>query len=212
MEQKDTTIRPQLAIIGHNTLQNEGLKSLLEKMIPFVHVDTYFDMEEMTKTETVFFHYFVDAQEMMSHLPFFQAHRHQTIVLLHGKKENIPSDYHQVNVNLPLQSLLKEFLVLEQSVHRNDEKFPSDIVKAMKACETQNSAVLTPRETEVLKDVAVGKSSKEIAELRHISLSTVLTHRKNIMEKLGTHSATKLVIYAVTHGLISAEDISIQEE
>lgn len=61
---------------------------------------------------------------------------------------------------------------------------------------------LTPREREVLKLVAEGKSSKEIANLLFISVSTVNNHRASIMEKLNLNKATDLVKYAIRKGYI----------
>jgi DNA-binding NarL/FixJ family response regulator len=61
---------------------------------------------------------------------------------------------------------------------------------------------LTPREREVLKLIAEGKSSKEIASLLFISVFTVNNHRANIMEKLNLKKATDLVKYAIRKGYI----------
>ncbi len=61
---------------------------------------------------------------------------------------------------------------------------------------------LTPREREVLKLIAEGKSSKEIASLLSISALTVNNHRAKIMEKLDLNKATDLVKYAIRKGYI----------
>lgn len=61
---------------------------------------------------------------------------------------------------------------------------------------------LTPREREVLKLVAEGKSSKEIANLLFISVFTVNNHRASIMEKLNLKKATELVKYAIRKGYV----------
>lgn len=61
---------------------------------------------------------------------------------------------------------------------------------------------LTTREREVLKLIAEGKSSKEIANLLFISVFTVNNHRANIMEKLNLKKATDLVKYAIRKGYI----------
>lgn len=61
---------------------------------------------------------------------------------------------------------------------------------------------LTPREREVLKLIAEGKSSKEIATLLFISVSTVNNHRASIMEKLNLNKATDLVKYAIRKGYV----------
>jgi DNA-binding NarL/FixJ family response regulator len=61
---------------------------------------------------------------------------------------------------------------------------------------------LSSREREVLKLIAEGKSSKEIANLLFISVFTVNNHRANIMEKLNLNKATDLVKYAIRKGYI----------
>lgn len=61
---------------------------------------------------------------------------------------------------------------------------------------------LTSREREVLKLVAEGKSSKEIASLLFVSVFTVNNHRASIMEKLHLNKATDLVKYAIRKGYI----------
>ncbi len=62
--------------------------------------------------------------------------------------------------------------------------------------------VLTPREDEVLKLIAEGHSSKDIAEALVISLKTVERHRSNILSKLGMRDRTQLTRYAIRAGLI----------
>jgi DNA-binding NarL/FixJ family response regulator len=65
--------------------------------------------------------------------------------------------------------------------------------------------VLTPREVEVLKFVAEGRTNQEIADHLVLSIKTVQAHRANVMEKLGLHDITHLVRFAIHHGLIPPE-------
>lgn len=62
--------------------------------------------------------------------------------------------------------------------------------------------VLTAREEEVLKLVAEGHSSKEIAEVLFISIKTVHRHRANLLHKLGLRDRLELTRYAIRVGLI----------
>ncbi len=64
---------------------------------------------------------------------------------------------------------------------------------------------LTGREREILKLIAEGHTSKEIASLLFISLKTVLGHRTKIMEKLDIHNRTELIKYAVRKGIVTAD-------
>ena len=66
---------------------------------------------------------------------------------------------------------------------------------------------LSMREIEVLSLVARGFINKEIADKLNISLATVITHRKNITEKLGIKSVSGLTIYAVMRGYVEDDSI-----
>jgi DNA-binding NarL/FixJ family response regulator len=61
---------------------------------------------------------------------------------------------------------------------------------------------LTDREKQVLKLVAEGNSNKEIAETLEISVKTAMAHREHLMEKLGVHSRTELIKFALRRGVI----------
>ena len=63
------------------------------------------------------------------------------------------------------------------------------------------SQELTPKERNVLQLIAEGKSTKEIADLLHISISTVESHRQHIMEKTNLHSVAELTRHAIKIGL-----------
>jgi DNA-binding NarL/FixJ family response regulator len=79
-----------------------------------------------------------------------------------------------------------------------------DYVKKLQRTGSEDSYdLLTPREREILQLVAEGKSNKEVANLLHLSVYTVETHRANIMEKLKLKSVPELILYAVRKGIIS---------
>lgn len=61
---------------------------------------------------------------------------------------------------------------------------------------------LTPREIQVLRLVAEGKTTKEIAAILGVNVKTADTHRTNLMHKLDLHSSTDLVHYAIRRGLV----------
>jgi DNA-binding NarL/FixJ family response regulator len=65
--------------------------------------------------------------------------------------------------------------------------------------------LLTPRQLEILRLVASGRSMKEIAYDLDLSVKTVETHRAQIMERLGIRDLPRLVLYAVRHGLVSPD-------
>jgi DNA-binding NarL/FixJ family response regulator len=63
--------------------------------------------------------------------------------------------------------------------------------------------LLTDREKEVLQLIAEGRSNKEVANLLNIGVSTIETHRGNIMQKLDLHSTAEIVLYAMRKRLIT---------
>ena len=75
------------------------------------------------------------------------------------------------------------------------------------AANTPDNHDLSAREIEVLALITKGLINKEIADKLNISLTTVITHRKNIVEKLGIKSVSGLTIYAVMHGYVDADRI-----
>lgn len=66
-------------------------------------------------------------------------------------------------------------------------------------------ASLSPRQREVLRLIAEGRTTKQIAQVLEISVKTVETHRAQLMERLGIHDVAGLVRYAIMVGLIEVE-------
>lgn len=80
------------------------------------------------------------------------------------------------------------------------DKVVGSISRSSKTSELQEE--LTAREIDVLRGIARGLLNKEIADELHISINTVLSHRKNIVEKLGVKTVSGLTLYAVMNGII----------
>ncbi len=97
-------------------------------------------------------------------------------------------------------------------LNRNDRK--DDIVPVIeKLLQTEiddtspANALLSAREQEVLKQVAMGYTNQEIADRLHISKHTVISHRKNLTSKLGIKTVSGLTVYAVLNDLIPKDQI-----
>ncbi|MBN1791422.1 MAG: response regulator transcription factor [Bacteroidales bacterium] len=68
---------------------------------------------------------------------------------------------------------------------------------------------LTASEIEIVRLIAAGMTTKEIAIKKYISFHTVMTHRKNILRKLGVSNASELIMYAIKAGIIDTIDYQI---
>jgi DNA-binding NarL/FixJ family response regulator len=73
----------------------------------------------------------------------------------------------------------------------------------------EDAGNLTPSEIEIVRQIANGLTTKEIASKKNISFHTVITHRKNIFRKLEINNSSELLMYAMRKGLIDTVDYSI---
>jgi DNA-binding NarL/FixJ family response regulator len=94
------------------------------------------------------------------------------------------------------KALIRSY-VTSPAPHDHETMSTSSLAQALR--------VLTPREVEVLRLVAEGRTNQEIADQLTLSIKTVQTHRANVMEKLDLRDITHLVRFAVRHGLIAPE-------
>jgi len=194
--------RPKIAIIDPNTLSALGLKSMLQNVIPIMTVDTYGSFSELCANEPeTYFHYFVAMSVVLENKAFFSEHRRKTIVLtLSLDTTSQLSEFHSLCINVPEQQLVRSLLALEQHAHGKGQHLP-EMPKILQ------QKILSDREIEVMSLIVQGYINKEIAEKLNIALATVVTHRKNIMDKLGMKSVSALTIYAVMHGYVDINNI-----
>lgn len=194
--------RPKVAIIDSNTLATLGLKQLLQNVLPILTIDTYGSMAELEANHPdEYFHYFVAMNIVLENRAFFTARRMKTIVLtlsLDGGSQL--GEFHSICINVPEQELVRSLLMLEQHAHPHGKNLPP-MPKVLQ------QKVLSDREIEVMSLIVQGFINKEIADRLNIGLATVITHRKNIMEKLGMKSVSALTIYAVMHGYVDINKI-----
>jgi DNA-binding NarL/FixJ family response regulator len=87
-------------------------------------------------------------------------------------------------------------LIQEVLTKKNKNKIPD-----------KNADTISSREKNILKHIALGLTNKEIADQLFISIHTVVTHRKNITQKLGIKSVSGLTVYAILHNLISMDEV-----
>ena len=75
--------------------------------------------------------------------------------------------------------------------------------------EEEQHSILTETEKEIVKAIAQGKTTKEIANERFSSVHTITTHRKNIFRKLGVNTAHEVIKYALRAGLVDSSEFYI---
>ncbi|MDE6396056.1 MAG: LuxR C-terminal-related transcriptional regulator [Muribaculaceae bacterium] len=100
-----------------------------------------------------------------------------------------------IKLEMKVEDDLEEIRTSQENNIHNDE------------LDEHGDIILTPREREIVHDIALGMSNKEIAEKLFLSIHTVTTHRRNISTKLNLHSSSSITLYAVMHGIISLDEI-----
>lgn len=109
--------------------------------------------------------------------------------------------------NAPVEVLLQAL----ETINKGGTYFSKDIGTITDSDEFRNTVtvpenrvdtILTKREIEILKLICAAHSNQQIAELLFLSVGTVDTHRKNILQKLGVNNTVGLVRYAFKNGLI----------
>lgn len=111
---------------------------------------------------------------------------------------------------IPKRAVGSELIAAIRAVHRGESfLYPSAatalIQDYLHQVEEEPYDSLTGREREILKLIAEGYTSREIADMLFISLKTVLGHRTKIMKKLDLHNRTELIKYAMRKGLVTME-------
>ncbi len=194
--------RPTIAIIDANTLAVLGLKQILQHVMPIMAVDTYGSFAELkANNPDSYVHYFVALDIALNNRSFFTERKRKTIVLTLSLNDTAQlTGFHSLCINQPEDQLIRQLLMLEQHAHSGGRNLPP-----MPQILTQK--ILSDREIEVMALIVQGYINKEIAERLHIGLATVVTHRKNIMDKLGMKSVSALTIYAVMHGYVDINSI-----
>ena len=194
--------RPKIAILDPNTLSALGLKSLLQNVMPIMTVDTFGSFSEFLASDTdSYFHYFAAMNIVLENKAFFSERSRKTIVLtLSLDSMSQLSGFQSLCVNVPEHQLVLSMLSLHQHAHGRGEHMPP-------LPETLQRKILSDREIEVMSLIVQGYINKEIADRLNIGLATVITHRRNIMDKLGLKSVSALTIYAVMHGYVDINKI-----
>ena len=195
--------QPEIAIVEANTLTSLGLKTILERMIPMAVIRTFHSFGELTDdTPDMYAHYFIAAPIYVEHNAFFLPRKRKTIVLAGDSHQFQLSGVPILNIYQAEEQLVKDILKLHQHAHHDG--YP---VKDMPPTPPTTGHELSAREIEVLVLITKGLINKEIADKLNIGLTTVITHRKNITEKLGIKSVSGLTIYAVMNGYVEADRI-----
>lgn len=187
----------RFAIIDTNMLASLGLQHLLAELIPVAETVVFDSVDALQAAPAEeFLHYFVSSRLYFEHAAFFRSHPHKSIVLVAG---DMPiGDVYTLNVCQSRDAIVRDIMSLQGRGH---------VQSTHPARQLHRQQVLSPRETEVAILLCKGLINKEIADRLSVSLTTIITHRKNIMDKLHARSLADIITYCVVNGIVRMEEL-----
>ncbi len=190
----------KFAIVDSNVLAGLGLKQLIDNIMPGIDIDIYTRFEELELSNETYVHYFVGSRVYFENTSFFRSGNHRSIVLVAGDMQ--VKGVTTLNVCQSEQQIAKSIVGIMHAGHKGHAGPPQPFRHTKK-----DSGPLSARESEVAMLMAKGNINKEIADILGIAPTTVITHRKSIMEKLHARSLADVTIYAVLNGLIDVAEL-----
>ena len=151
--------------------------------------------------------------------PHIFSEQHNSIDVRLGELIDIIVKYYPGGATNELNTVLYDIFVCQQDLESHnlieDVLLVPQLKKMEEALQKKSEKMveddtLSEREKDVLVHIVRGLTNKEIAARMFLSVHTVNTHRKNIMNKLKIHSPAGLTIYAIVNKLVEIEDLDIQ--
>lgn len=132
-------------------------------------------------------------------LTVHEAGEYAMRALREGAAGFLPKSAASTELELAIQT------VIRGEVYISPETSRKTLLDYRKGTKRDLLATLSPRQREVLRLIAEGRTTKQIAQVLEISVKTVETHRSQLMERLNIHDVAGLVRYAIIVGLIDVE-------
>ncbi len=183
----------QIVLILPDTLQCIGLQSVLTDYFSPVEISCYSSFEQFAASGSdTYDYYFTQPELFVLNADFFLPRRSKTVILIQDEEIKSMSPHSNRIYTKATQENLIEQIQQLFSVDNNG---------------VETNKELSTREIDVLQLIVRGITNKEIADKLNISLNTVLSHRKNITNKLGIKTVSGLTFYAIMNGIISGDEI-----
>lgn len=182
-------------IIERSYIIQKGLKKIIEESGKFNIIDTIFNNHQL---ENILSHHnidiiFINNNTVNEFIKTLSKHNKIILITLVNNSNFKPSDLFDDFINI--------FAERSQIILKIE-----DIYKKLSTNEKSTTIELSNREKTILRYVALGFTTKEIAEELFLSPHTVVTHRKNISNRLGIKTVSGLTIYAVLNNIIDLSE------
>lgn len=188
----------RFAVIDSNVLTCIGLQHLLGRLLPMADIQVFSNTQELLELGDAsgFQHFFVSSNEYFQQPIFFRQYPKKTIVMVKGDMQI--KNIYTLNICQSEKKLVADFMALQHQGHDHAINM---------ARESDQKDLLSSREIEVALLLCKGYINKEIADKLSLATTTVISHRKNIMEKLRARSLADIIIYCVVKGIVSIDEL-----
>jgi len=195
-------LKVQIILFDKSVLIHRGLSSVIEK-IPIAHTIHFINSSEefLTFLNTSIPDLIISNTELIEK-------KHVKPIREIVEKEKIK--YISLEFCKPYDStsfLRTNIIDLNSSENEICEIITKLIGNIKKEGKAKKKEIISTREENIVRAIAMGLSNKEIADKLFISQHTVITHRKNITRKLGIKSVSGLTIYAILNNLIRMDEV-----
>ena len=198
-------MKREIFIIHPSDIVRKGLNAIIRNyfnldVIQMAGTDELAPFGEIRNAHLMFFAALTSEKDLAAILQMNRGNRvHIVRIGLPEEKEiNLTGVDHSVS----LDASGEEIRLLVNGLMNENQAAPAN---------KSTDSELTVRERDVLKLVALGHANKEIADKLFISVHTVISHRKNITEKLGIKSISGLTVYAILNKIIDTDQINLDQ-
>lgn len=203
-----------ILLIDDHPLVAEGLKELLKKMLPDGCIINVFNSIEKVKISLQKTHYdfaltdlVMPGQQVPDFITFMRSNYPDLIIMVISS--SIDTNTIKECLSLGIKGYISksinpdELKFAFENTYKGRKFISSDLSGrlASSVLAVENTA-LTKKELEVLRHLASGHTTKKVAEMLHVSPITIMTHKRNLMQKLNLHSVVGLVKYAYDNHLV----------
>ena len=199
----NTRKKYKISVIEPSLLLSEGLKTVFQSNPDFEitscvpDIPRFFERPRITPPDIILINPIV--------IDFQRQHHAKSIFPTYPDSVFIAIIYQFID-----QDILKQYdgsIMVFDDGHKIQKKLNQAINRKKETPATVESFDLSDREKEILISVVKGLQNKEIADIHHISIHTVISHRKNIARKTGIKSVAGLTVYALLHQLLDPNEI-----
>ena len=191
----------RIIVIHSSEIVRLGLSEILKKLfdVDVILISTIEDLNSYNEFINFRLVFIVESNHLNKALNSFRKSNSVKVVSLYENKTEANSN-ENYDCRMPIQASSEQIQKLLNPYLHQDQS----------TRDKKGSSSLTEREIDVVKLVALGKINKEIADELCISIHTVISHRKNITEKLGIKSISGLTVYAMLNKLIDTSTMDLE--